>query len=99
MNYNIPWVVIRDISKFAKKNSIEKVILFGSRARGTNCKRSDIDIAVIGGNINGFYWDIMENMESLLSFDIVDIDSGVSEELAREIERDSVTIYDKDRQF
>ena len=48
MKYNIPERVLRDISVFAKKYSINKVILFGSRARGDNTERSDIDIAVYG---------------------------------------------------
>ena len=51
MKYNLPERVIRDISTFAKKHSVEKVILFGSRARGTNTERSDIDIAVYGGDL------------------------------------------------
>ena len=46
MKYNIPERVLKDISAFAKKYSINKVILFGSRARGDNTERSDIDIAV-----------------------------------------------------
>ena len=36
MKYNIPERVLKDISAFAKKYSINKVILFGSRARGDN---------------------------------------------------------------
>ena len=32
MKYNIPERVLKDISAFAKKYSINKVILFGSRA-------------------------------------------------------------------
>ena len=55
MKYNIPERVLRDISVFAKKYSINKVILFGSRARGDNTERSDIDIAVYGGNFDSFY--------------------------------------------
>jgi len=47
MKYNIPERVLKDISAFAKKYSINKVILFGSRARGDNTERSDIDIAEI----------------------------------------------------
>ena len=54
MKYNLPERVIRDISTFAKKHSVEKVILFGSRARGTNTERSDIDIAVYGGDFDSF---------------------------------------------
>ena len=95
MKYNLPERVIRDISTFAKKHSVEKVILFGSRARGTNTERSDIDIAVYGGDFNSFYWDIKEKVHSLLMFDIVEIDAGISEELRKEIKKDGVVIYEK----
>ena len=95
MKYNLPERVIRDISTFAKKHSVEKVILFGSRARGTNTERSDIDIAVYGGDFDGFYWDIKEKIHSLLMFDIIQADTPISEELEQEIEKDGVTIYEK----
>ena len=80
MKYNIPERVLRDISVFAKKYSINKVILFGSRARGDNTERSDIDIAVYGGDFDGFYWDIKENIHSLLMFDVVQADASISDE-------------------
>ncbi len=97
MKYNLPERVIKDITVLADKHGVEKVILFGSRARGTHSERSDIDIAVSGGDFDAFYWDIKENVHSLLSFDIADIDSGTSEELKKEIEKDGVTIYEKTR--
>ena len=78
-----------------KKNNIEKVILFGSRARGTNSERSDIDIAVTGGDFDSFYWNMEEDIHTLLMFDVVELDRGISEELKKEIERDGVTIYEK----
>lgn len=80
---------------FVKKHSVEKVILFGSRARGTNTERSDIDIAVYGGDFDSFYWDIKEKVHSLLMFDVVEIDAGISEELRKEIKKDGVVIYEK----
>lgn len=46
MKYNLPDRILREIVYFAKEHSITKIILFGSRARGTNTERSDIDIAV-----------------------------------------------------
>lgn len=95
MKYNLPDIVLKDIASFAKKHHVRKIILFGSRAVGTNTERSDIDIAVTGGNFDDFYWDIKENTRSLLMFDIVDIDSGISGELADEINRNGVTIYEK----
>lgn len=97
MKYNLPERVIKDITVLADKHGVEKVILFGSRARGTHSERSDIDIAVSGGDFDAFYWDIKENVHSLLSFDIAGIDSGTSEELKKEIEKDGVTIYEKTR--
>ena len=95
MTYNLPERVLKDITAFAKKHDVHQVILFGSRARGTNTERSDIDIAVSGGDIDAFYWSIKEDVYSLLTFDIVDVDSGISEELREEIERDGVMIYEK----
>ena len=95
MKYNLPDRVFRELSSFAQKNSVRKVILFGSRARGTNTDRSDIDIAVYGGDFDGFYWDIKEKIHSLLMFDIIQADTPISEELEQEIEKDGVTIYEK----
>lgn len=95
MKYNIPDRVMKDISTFARKCEVQKVILFGSRARGTHTEKSDIDIAVSGGDFDAFYWEIKENVHSLLTFDIIDLDSGASEELTREIEKDGVIIYEE----
>ena len=40
--------VYQQIVEIAKKNEATKVVLFGSRARGDNQPKSDIDIAVYG---------------------------------------------------
>ena len=85
------------ITAFAKENSIIKIVLFGSRARGDHTERSDVDLAVYGGDFDSFYWNIKENIHSLLSFDVVDMNSRVTEELKKEIERDGVVIYEKTR--
>ena len=95
MKYNLPDRVLRELLFFAKKYSIEKIILFGSRARGTNTERSDIDIAVYGGDFDQFYWDVKEQTHSLLMFDIVQADESISDELRQEIKKDGVVIYEK----
>lgn len=97
MAYNLPDRVIKEITAFAKENSIIKIVLFGSRARGDHTERSDVDLAVYGGDFDSFYWNIKENIHSLLSFDMVDMNSRVTEELKKEIERDGVVIYEKTR--
>lgn len=99
MQGNLPARVWRDICRFAKKHEIEKVILFGSRARGTNTERSDIDIAVSGGDFDGFYFDAMEKTHSLLMFDIINLNEPISGELLAELKKDGIVIYEKAREF
>ena len=95
MKYNLPDRILRELSSFARKHSVTKIVLFGSRARGTNAETSDIDIAVYGGVFDHFYWDVNEKTHSLLMFDIVQADVPISDELKQEIERDGVIIYEK----
>ena len=95
MRYNLPDRILIDIFAFAKKNDIKKIILFGSRAKGTHLERSDIDIAVCGGDFDSFYYDIKEKTHSLLSFDVINFDSDISKELKDEIDKDGVVIYEK----
>ena len=76
---------------------LRSIVLFGSRAKGNNTERSDIDMAVYGGDFDGFYWDIKEKINSLLMFDIIQADSAISDDLKHEIEKDGVIIYEKTR--
>ena len=85
-----------EISKFAVKHKIQKIILFGSRARGDNDERSNIDVAVSGGDFLNFYADVQEYFPSLLSFDIVNLNKKISVELQNEIKRDGVLLYSKE---
>lgn len=60
MNTGIKEIVIKEIIDLAVKYDVEKVLLFGSRARGDYKRTSDIDLAVIGGNIARFSLDLDE---------------------------------------
>ena len=93
MKYNIPDRVLHDIIRFAKKDGIEKIILFGSRAKGTHTERSDIDLAVSGGDYLDFYDDLNEYAYTLLQFDVVNLDGSISDKLRQNIEKDGVVIY------
>ena len=95
MKYNLDKRVEDDIIKIAKKDGIKKVILFGSRARGTNTERSDIDLAVSGGDILNFYFDVEEETWTLLMFDVINLDKKISDELQAEIERDGIVLYEE----
>ena len=70
-----------------KYYEVQEVILFGSWAKGTANERSDIDIAVRGvKDIEKLREDI-EDIPTLRSFDIVDIENCKNELLLKEIEQ------------
>jgi len=87
----------KQIIDFAKTCGIQKLILFGSRARGDNSDRSDIDLAVSGGKIAKFSIDLNETdaVRTLLKFDVVSLDDPISEKLQTELNRDGVLLYAK----
>lgn len=62
MKYHLPERIIRELYSFAQKYAVTKIVLFGSRTRGTNTERSDIDIAVYDGDFDKFYWDVKEKI-------------------------------------
>ena len=94
MNSGISDRVMHEIIDSAVRNDLHRVILFGSRARGDYKSRSDIDLAVAGGNVPQFWLD-MEEASTLMSFDIVDLDKPVQQELMNSILQEGNCIYEK----
>lgn len=95
--FGLPQKIINEITSAAKENKIEKIFLFGSRARGDFNEKSDIDIAISGGNAAGFCLMINEDVSTLLKFDIVCLDTPIQDELRGEIEKDGVVIYENEK--
>lgn len=89
--------IINEITSAAKENKIEKIFLFGSRARGNFNEKSDIDIAISGGNAAEFCLMINEDVSTLLKFDKVRLDTPIQDELRSEIEKDGVVIYENEK--
>ena len=87
--------VIEEIRNLAQKYDIEKVILFGSRARGDFRRTSDIDIAVTVGNFARFALDVDEETSTLLEYDIVNLDRDMQDELRESIEKEGRILYEK----
>ncbi|HJA72569.1 MAG TPA: nucleotidyltransferase domain-containing protein [Candidatus Lachnoclostridium stercoravium] len=88
-------LVIQEIRKLAEKYGVNKVILFGSRARGDYRPKSDIDLAVQGGDTVRFSLDVDEETSTLLKYDIVDLDASVQKELLESISKEGIVIYEK----
>ena len=87
--------VVDEIRSLAQKYEVRKVILFGSRARGDFREKSDIDLAVEGGDFIRFSIDVNEDKSTLLKFDIVDLDEKIQEELMESIQREGRVLYEK----
>ena len=77
---------------------VERVVLFGSRARGDAAARSDIDLAVACPRADAKVWsDIVEAAEdasTLLQIDLVRMDTAPAELLA-EIAREGRVLYER----
>lgn len=90
---NLDKKIVAEIIAFAQVHKIKKVILFGSRAKGTNDERSDIDIAVSGGDFFSFAYDVDEKTSTLLKFDITNLDNQYLDPKFRaEIEKTGVVL-------
>ena len=68
-----------------KKNEVEEVFLFGSWVKGTFHERSDIDLAVWGVKDIEKLREELEDIPTLRSFDVVDMEHCKNELLIEEI--------------
>ncbi len=96
--YSIPENIVFEIRKIGREYSVDRIIAFGSRARGDNGDRSDIDLAINARDAREYYdvKDALNRIDTLLSFDLVDLNSdSVSRDLIDEIQRDGVVVYEK----
>ncbi len=86
---------IEEIQNIAKKNNVKKVVLFGSRARGNYKRASDIDLAVSGGDILNFTFDVDEETSTPLKYDIINLDGNIQKELQSIINAEGRVLYEE----
>lgn len=83
------------LADLAQRHRAKRLVLFGSRARGDNKERSDIDLAVYGmpQKERAGFWLAAEDLPTLLKFDIVHITPDMNPKFLQNIEKDGVTLY------
>ena len=89
--------VIAEVIHCCRAYDAEKVILFGSRAKGTATERSDIDIAVSGVKSCDIL-DLEEKLQdipTLYTIDLVDLDTCRNQLLLEDIQQYGREIYKK----
>ena len=67
------------------ESKVKKVILYGSRAKGTALERSDIDIAVSGVKDFDTLSDEVEDLPTLYSVDLLNLDTCRNDLLLEDI--------------
>lgn len=94
---NLEKRIIDEIVNISRKYKyINKVILFGSRVRGDNSPKSDIDLAVYADDsIVEFIEDIEMNVHTLLEFDFSDMKSICDEFFIEQVKKEGKVIYEK----
>ena len=96
----IPASVEKELCEwFVTFPSIEKVILFGSRARGDFNERSDIDLMVKAPNMTQVDWldfvfRMKEETNTLLSIDVI-LWAEASEGLRKRVEEEGRVLYER----
>jgi len=93
-------VVAHVVRRAATCPGIERVVLFGSRARGDATARSDYDFAVHAAGLAHAEWsrwclDTVESSPSLCRLDLVLASDSITDDLRRAIESEGVTVYDR----
>lgn len=95
------WTILnyRFIDDLKKLGCIEKIILFGSRARNDHQSNSDIDLAIFCPKATDEEWrtilEIIEESDTLLKIDCLRFDAlDANAALYKNIEREGCLIYE-----
>ena len=91
---------MNELQNYCSKNpQLEKVLLFGSRARGDYRRTSDIDIAVFTKEISHTEQNLIEHaineLPTPLKIDVVFMDRLKKEKLISNIIKEGVVIYEQ----
>lgn len=98
MGINLKDILISEIQKLGEKYLVNKIVLFGSRARKDNRFNSDIDLAVFtspGFNNKGYLISDIDDLDTLLKIDVVFINEDTDMELLKNIENEGVLLYER----
>ncbi|MFQ7222886.1 MAG: nucleotidyltransferase family protein [Lachnospiraceae bacterium] len=77
--------VIEEVADLCRQFQAKKIILYGSRAKGTARERSDIDIAVSGVDNFELLVEKVEELPTLYSVDMVNMDTCRNQLLLEDI--------------
>lgn len=99
MKFGLSDTVVEELQDvFRRHANIEKVLIFGSRSKGNYRAGSDIDLALIGKNID--YRQLLDismeidDLELLYSIDLLDYQTKVGTPIGDHIDRVGQVFYE-----
>ena len=98
MTYNLDKKLIQSIQRIGQSYAIERIVLFGSRARGDYKPASDIDLAVYPlpeFKNRGRMTSDFDDLNTLLKIDLLFINEQNDPQLLEDIEREGILIYEQ----
>ncbi len=94
-------VIIDICGVFKKHSNIQKVLIFGSRAKGNYSEGSDIDLAAVGDDISfNQLMDIniqIEDLGLLYKVDVIDYNKKIGTPIGEHINRVGLLFYEKNK--
>lgn len=91
--------ILRQAAALGRDCGARRLVLYGSRARGDYKERSDIDLAVwdMPERSRGMFWAGLEDLPTLLKFDVCHISALTDRAFLENIEKDGRVLYEKNR--
>ncbi|MFN3455916.1 MAG: nucleotidyltransferase family protein [Pseudobdellovibrio sp.] len=101
--WTLPDTIKKTIDIIAQTARPAKIILFGSRARGTYRDNSDIDLCVVGKTCTEETWaklllSIQNDFHTLMKIDLVEYEL-LTADYHNEIKKDGIIVYESHTQF
>lgn len=95
---NLDERIVLRIREIGQLYPIERIVLFGSRARGDHRPTSDIDLTIFplpGLNSRGHMISDLDELNTLLKIDTLIINQGVEPKIIDNILKEGVTLYER----
>lgn len=91
--------VLEQIKEVSLQYKVDKLVLFGSRARGDHTPVSDYDIAIFENQLSALdkarLRDDIDEIATLKKIDIIFVQENSTDELMESIKRDGVILYEQ----
>lgn len=94
-------LVLNEIAKVARQFNVDRVLLYGSRARGDHSQVSDYDVAIFGEHLSAtdkvLLSHAIDEIRTLKKIDLVFMADNRDDDFAQRILAEGVIIYEQVR--